>query len=297
MKELPGLESSNEIKMEAGPSYIPLVLPFYHRLRGTHELVSAKRWAGAPDMKNFLLTTTAIVMLTGGTAFAADMPAKAVAPAPILPPPTWTGPYIAGIVGVGRLNESANRSDSPGSLSPCGLYNSACSASATGFVGGVEVGYDWQDRYFVYGVSADWTWTGLKQTQTKASGISIFSHQAKIDWLASFRGRMGLAVDNTLVYVTGGLALGHLKSNVFFSGADGLNNYGALNTTKVGWVAGGGVEHKLNRNWSIKGEALYYDLGRETATGPSSPGNGNGSYSTTFRHEVIVGRVGLAYRW
>jgi outer membrane immunogenic protein len=249
-------------------------------------------------MKNFLLTTTALVALTGGAAFAADLPSKAVAPMPpAIPYATWTGPYIAGIVGVGRMNETANNVTPAGSLGPCGNYNSACAASATGFVGGVEVGYDWQDRYFVYGVAADWTWTGLKKTQTQASGVSIMTHQAKIDWLASFRGRMGLAVDNTLIYVTGGLALGHLKSNASFSGADGLNNYGALNTTKVGWVAGGGVEHKLNRNWSIKGEALYYDLGQQTATGPSSPGNGNGSYSTTFHHEVIVGRMGLAYRW
>ena len=247
-------------------------------------------------MRKLLLTTTALVALTGG-AFAADLPSKAVAPMPpAIPYATWTGPYIAGIVGVGRMNETAT-AQSYNAVGPCGHYNGSCSAGATGFVGGVEIGYDWQDRYIVYGVAADWTWTGLKKTQTQASGISIFSHQAKIDWLASFRGRMGLAVDNTLVYVTGGVALGGLKSNASFSGADGLNNYGALSTTKVGWVAGGGVEHKLNRNWSIKGEALYYDLGRATATGPSSPGNGNGSYSSAFQHEVIVGRMGLAYRW
>jgi outer membrane immunogenic protein len=246
-------------------------------------------------MKRFLLTTTALVALTGG-AVAADLPSKAVAPmAPAIPYATWTGPYIAGIVGVGRMNETATNATANVPLSPCGLYNSACAASATGFVGGVEVGYDWQDRYFVYGVAADWTWTGLKRTQTHASGSSLFTHQAKIDWLASFRGRMGLAVDNTLVYVTGGVALGHLKSNASRTDAGGFQSYGALDTTKVGWVAGGGVEHKLNRNWSVKGEALYYDLGRSTADGTAS-GRGT-NYSTSFSHEVIVGRLGLAYRW
>jgi outer membrane immunogenic protein len=249
-------------------------------------------------MKRLLLTTTALVALSGGIATAADLPSKAVAPmAPPIPYATWTGPYIAGIVGAGRMNETANNATahgSPGSLSPCGLYNAACAASATGFVGGVEVGYDWQDRYFVYGVAADWTWTGLKNTQTHASGSSLFTHQAKIDWLASFRGRMGLAVDNTLVYVTGGVALGHLKSNAARVDAGGFQSYGALDKTKVGWVAGGGVEHKLNRNWSIKGEALYYDLGRETASGSTVSG---ATYSTSFHHEVIVGRMGIAYRW
>jgi outer membrane immunogenic protein len=248
-------------------------------------------------MRKLLLATTALVALSGGAATAADMPSKAVAPlAPAIPFVNWTGPYIAGIIGVGRMNETATLSGDPTvPLGPCGLYNSSCAASATGVVGGVEVGYDWQDRYFVYGVAADWTWTGLKHTQQRVSGVSIFSHQAKIDWLASFRGRMGLAVDSTLVYVTGGLALGKVKSSAFEVDNGGFNSYGALNKTAVGWVAGGGVEHKFNRNWSFKGEALYYDLGRSDATGTDSFRNGN--YGTKFSHEVIVGRLGLVYRW
>ena len=54
----------------------------------------------------------------------------------------------------------------PGPLDggPCGFYNASCAAAATGVVGGVEIGYDWQDRYFVYGVAADWTWTDLSET-------------------------------------------------------------------------------------------------------------------------------------
>ena len=34
----------------------------------------------------------------------------------------------------------------------------------TNFLLGVQAGYDWQDRYFVYGVAADWTWTNLKSS-------------------------------------------------------------------------------------------------------------------------------------
>ncbi|MCC7346545.1 MAG: porin family protein, partial [Variibacter sp.] len=29
----------------------------------------------------------------------------------------------------------------------------------------------------------------------------------------------------------------------------------------VGWTAGGGVEYMFAPNWSLKAEALYYDLG------------------------------------
>ena len=56
-------------------------------------------------MRKLLLTTTALVAISGGAAFAADLPSKAVAPmVPAIPYTSWTGPYIAGIVGVGRLN-------------------------------------------------------------------------------------------------------------------------------------------------------------------------------------------------
>ena len=37
---------------------------------------------------------------------------------------------------------------------------------------------------------------------------------------------------------------------------------------QVGWVAGAGVEYALADNWSIKGEALAYDLGSRQVSGP-----------------------------
>ena len=105
---------------------------------------------------------------------------------------------------------------------------------------------------------------------------------------------MGLAVDNTLVYVTGGVALAGINSNTLRSTAtEGVLNYGSIDDTKVGWVAGGGIEHKFNRNWAFKGEALYYDLGRQSATGVGCSGC---SVGADFSHEVVVGRVGLVYR-
>jgi outer membrane immunogenic protein len=264
-------------------------------------------------LRTHLLATAAVAAL-GGSAYAADMglPLKAPPPAPI-PYTSWQGFYIGGLVGAGRLNETASPSSaktgSGGADSGfihsrngvCGGGGYAapgtCSTAATGAIAGVEIGYDWQDRYFVYGVAADWTWTGLKHTfnSTNTTGTTHYTHQAKVDWLASFRGRMGLAVDSTLVYFTGGLALGELKSSLQTIDDSGANpSWGQLSKVQVGWVAGLGVEHKFNQNWSIKAEALYYDLGRATATGDTKSGT---TYTTEFTHEVIVGRVGLAYHF
>jgi outer membrane immunogenic protein len=257
-------------------------------------------------VRTHLLATAAIVTL-GGSAFAADMglPMKAPAPAPI-PYVGWQGFYIGGNIGAARLNTTGSPTLTTGfgGAAACSSYFSsvnACSTSATGFTAGVQAGYDWQSKYFVYGVVADWSWTGLKHKVTGTNCGTIQPHfEAKVDWLASFRGRMGLAVDDTLVYVTGGLALGELKSNAGIThpgcstaGCAGANYTNSLSTVRAGWVAGAGVEHKLTQNWSVMGEFLYYDLGRASASGS----NDFATYTTEFTHEIFQGKIGLNYRF
>ncbi|MBI3759452.1 MAG: porin family protein [Deltaproteobacteria bacterium] len=240
-------------------------------------------------MKKYLLATTAIVAMAGA-ASAADLPLKA-APA-YVPVANWTGPYIGAHVGVGRMNSSCDQNGGYNYYS-CGTYTGGVTTSDTGIVGGINAGYDWQDRNFVYGVIADWTWTNLKKT--RSSSYSTYQLRTQVDWLASFRGRAGLAVDNTLVYLTGGVALGKVKAGGFGGPTTDFSNvcYGCVDKVKVGWVAGAGVEHKFNKTWSVNFEALYYDLGRETA----STVYAGTSYVNEYHWEVFVARVGMNYRF
>lgn len=255
-------------------------------------------------VRTHLLTTAAVVALSG-SAFAADMglPMKAApAPAPI-PYAQWQGFYIGGNIGAARLNASASQTVNTGfpGIGCGGAYWASldsCTTSATGLTAGVQAGYDWQSRYFVYGVVADWSWTGLKHKVSQTNTHTIVPHfEAKVNWLASFRGRMGLAVDDTLVYVTGGLALGQVKSNTGICQTTSCSNDGdwtnGLSKVATGWVAGAGVEHKISQNWSVMGEFLYYDLGRQSASATTD----SGTYTTEFTHEVIQARVGLNYRF
>jgi outer membrane immunogenic protein len=113
-----------------------------------------------------------------------------------------------------------------------------------------------------------------------------------IDWMGTVRGRLGYLLTPTLlVYGTGGLAYGggvHASaihrtmiqgtvSNLnppfnVFNGAVALVTVpgaGNFSDTAVGWTAGAGVEWMFLPNWSLKAEALYYDLG--TVALASSP--------------------------
>lgn len=239
-----------------------------------------KRW------KLTLLTSASSVLLAG-SAFAADLPTKTAPMAAPIPYMNWTGPYIGGHIGVG----SSDASCAPGgpAYADCAgmFYNSTLRGHDTNFLAGVQAGYDFQDRYFVYGVVGDWSWTNLKSNAVGQSGS--VSYESKVNWLASFRGRAGIALDNTLIYATGGVALGNFGETTMLGKTNSYN----VTTTQVGWVAGLGVEHRFTRNWSVNFEYLHYDLGNST----KSYTNDSESYTHTFTHVVDTGRIGLNYRF
>jgi outer membrane immunogenic protein len=112
----------------------------------------------------------------------------------------------------------------------------------------------------------------------------------------------GLALDNVLTYLTAGLAYGktrHTLVDQFFNVDPNFD----LSSTKVGFVAGVGVEYALDPHWSIKTEALYVDLGKNsttiTGTAQSTP-PGNPTTSTG-RFDILdtmwIVRAGVNYKF
>jgi outer membrane immunogenic protein len=243
------------------------------------------------NWKQALLASASGVVLTG-SALAADLPAKAPMAAPAaIPYVNWTGGYIGILLG-GGSSHSACTVDGQSDGSGCQQWNTFGShqANSLGAVAGVELGYDWQNRYFVYGVVGDWTWTNMRRTITGGSGSQ--SYEAKVNWLASFRGRAGIAIDSTLLYLTGGVALGGIKDRINYYWTPG----GTLeqDNVKVGWVAGAGIEHRFTPNWSLKFEYLHYEFADTTLEGTDPSGD---PARLRFSHSIDVGRVGAAYRF
>ncbi len=132
-----------------------------------------------------------------------------------------------------------------------------------GFVGGVDIGYDWQAGNIVYGAILDINYTDLGDEQRAFSRTPAdYVISRDLDYLATLRGRLGYAFnENFLGYVTGGLAYGDVDfsyrqpgSGATFTTSGGQNN-------DFGYTVGGGVEARLTQNWSIGLEYLYTDLG------------------------------------
>ena len=88
--------------------------------------------------------------------------------------------------------------------------------------------------------------------------------RSRVDALGTFAGRLGYAMDRSLLYVKGGGAWAHDK----FSITDiptGIT-YARFDQTRWGWMIGAGLEHGITVNWSAKIEYNFMDLGTERST-------------------------------
>jgi outer membrane immunogenic protein len=172
----------------------------------------------------------AALAVAGWTAFAqaADLPYAPRAPYTVNQPLnsySWAGPYLGGNLGYqwGSVDNNPAR--------------------PSGFVGGVQGGYNWQSGPWVFGVEGDIEATGASDTFAPWK----FSNP----WFGTIRGRAGYALNNILFYGTGGLAFGELRGQIL-----GLSE----SHTNAGWTAGAGAEVGLSQKWTAKIEYLYVDL-------------------------------------
>jgi outer membrane immunogenic protein len=217
-------------------------------------------------MKKLLLASAGILALGIASASAADMrraaPAPMKAPAYVAPVFTWTGPYVGinGGYGWGSSDISA----------PLGVG----SLDTDGWLVGGTLGYNWQMGSAVFGLEGDIAWSGIKGS-TACGGTSC---EVRNNWLGTARGRLGYAMGSFMPYVTGGLAVGNVKTTVA--------GIGDTSDTNVGWTVGAGLEAQISGPWSAKLEYLYVDLGEsDTVLGGQADFNTN------------IVRAGLNYRF
>ena len=128
-----------------------------------------------------------------------------------------------------------------------------------GWLGGVTLGYNWQQGAWVFGVEGDYSWADVVGTSQTCGGSSPVPHicGTKLESFGTLRGRIGYAMGatgNWLPYLTGGLALGQLNASDDLFPSSGSD-------FRAGWTVGAGVEVGFEQNWTFKVEYLYVDLG------------------------------------
>lgn len=245
-------------------------------------------------MKKALLAGVAIAAL-GSAASAADLgsprgPVEAVVAAPMF---NWTGFYFGGHVGAAFSNSNSG-------LDILG-YNFAGEIvplrSRTSFIGGLAIGYNWQFNQVVVGLEGDLSYLGYRSSNVSAFFGGDTTYRARSDWFGTIRGRLGVAADRALFYVTGGVAFSDLKYSTIDTTVapppGGAATINASRSASVGWTVGAGVEYAFTPQWTAKAEYLYASFGGGTASATASTGV---PFSFRFnRTDQHIVRLGVNY--
>ncbi len=189
----------------------------------------------------------------------------------------FDGPYVGLNLG-GAFGTS--HADTATVFDPAGYFASssvpaintagAQSLSPSGFVGGLELGYDYRIDNIVLGLEAEISanTSGARTTTTAAypcCSPTTFTIDSKVatNWMATVRPVIGLAGSEGFFYVTGGYAVTDEKSEFTFTDtfANAFST-GFKNTDKSGWAIGAGYAFPWTREISLKIEYLYADFGR-----------------------------------
>jgi outer membrane immunogenic protein len=146
-------------------------------------------------------------------------------------------------------------------------FASGAGAEPRGGFGGGQIGYNWQRDHLVFGLETDIQGAGISDDKEVITSIGLPVHNVtNVDWFGTFRGRLGYAFGQALVYATGGLAYGSVSNEVNVP-AIGLGTVLKRDQTETGYVVGGGVEYKFTPAWSVKGEYQYIDFGSQKMAG------------------------------
>lgn len=164
----------------------------------------------------------------------------------------WGGFYIGAQVGTADLRTHTSFHDPSGTLGDVSFFD-----QDDGFSVGGQIGYNIQKCMAVFGIEADLAWTDIDRSRSRNIGDNplvpvdpVF--RTEMNLFGTIRTRAGVAVDNLLLFVTGGLAfadLEHSARNGVFSFSD--------SDTRWGWVVGFGTEYALTDRISWRSDVLY----------------------------------------
>jgi outer membrane immunogenic protein len=240
---------------------------------------------------SMLLAGASLAVLSLGAANAADMPVKYVPPATMF---NWSGFYVGAHVGGtwGTTESEINSITVPGLFGLAGFTLPTASQSFNGFIGGGQVGWNWQSGIVVFGVEGELSATNAKGT---APCLVVLSCETEKNWMATVAGRLGLADGRTLYYAKGGAAWAHSKYTANLNLLVGLN--AETTDTRWGWLVGAGIEHAFaGTGLSMKLEYDFVDYGSQDYTVPLAiivPIE----IGTKVREYQHVVKVGVNYRF
>lgn len=235
----------------------------------------------------------------------------------------WTGLYLGVHAGRATGDWDGVLSTTAGCPSACpddaSYSDPARSIGLSGFLGGVQLGYNWHVGGIVLGAEVDLSLgsiDGGDSFATDKNGPSVWdkAHTLELSYLATARAKIGVPVGRALLYATGGVAWAKTDADIavsYYRPQDvGGTPYGISGASAsehhIGWTAGGGLEYALTPNISFKAEYLYVDLGEAdyhftggTVFNIAGPANATPFDTDAFKSDITmhIVRVGVNARF
>jgi outer membrane immunogenic protein len=267
-----------------------------------------------PPMKKLSLFVALLLVMPPASALAADLQLPFKSPAGAF---NWTGFYIGGNAGGAWGNERVSQTFSappPFLAVDTAAVSSAASPSFQpgSATAGLQAGYNYQYGNWVFGGELDIEYLGVRGfnsgnfpfPSTLPGGAvgpptAFFNAATSVsaDWLFTARPRVGWAMQEWLLYVTGGLAVGRENFSQTIAILAPFTENSSFATTRAGWTVGGGVEYAIARNWSLRGEYLHVDLGTVNTAGTLTPPFPGLTLTGSVRLTTEIARGGLNYRF
>lgn len=202
-------------------------------------------------MKKLILSSVALCAMVS-VAAAADLAARPYTktPAYVAPVYNWTGFYIGGNVGAVWLQNDWYDTFEQQPISK---------DKKTGFVGGFQVGYDWQlAPSWVVGVRGMFDWSDVHTDvgqNVSCTNCGLVDH-SKLKSFQTLTGRLGyLAQPNLLIYAKGGAAWE--QSRYSQTEPAPFSYFVQQSSARTGYDVGGGLEWMFAPGWSTFVEYDY----------------------------------------
>jgi outer membrane immunogenic protein len=177
----------------------------------------------------------------------------------VVPFVSWTGLYLGGHAG-GAWSDV--------DWSNISVTGERFSESGSGFIGGGQIGYNYQIGNLLLGVEA--TVSGADVSKDfRSIVVPNAQFSADIDTVVTVTGRFGFVSDQWLLYGKAGWA----GAQVDFSGRNpAIHDSFSFDNWRNGWTLGAGLEYKLNRYMSFGVEYSFIDLDSDRDNGLTRQG-------------------------
>jgi outer membrane immunogenic protein len=249
---------------------------------------------GTNNMRKLLQTigAAAALLTLSMVTNAAEVPPypRPVAPPVYVPPPfSWTGFYLG--ANLGGAWGQRNLTDTLLGLTLSNVNDKGA------FIGGGQLGFNYQFGNFVLGVEGDFD--GVGTTNSPGTGVvgpafGTIQVTSNNRWITTLAGRFGVTNDTWLFYGKAGGGWVGYDNLTITNTVTGARITGFGNNTNNGWLVGAGIEWALAPNWSVKIEYDYLGLSSQTFTAPTGTFLAGDTF-TTSKPNVQMVKVGANY--